>query len=549
MRPARPNRRLHAPLEDGGTLTVPEWSLLPQLVADNTAQLADASIEIQGKPLTELAHSARRNLLTAARRYAAEYHDLPAGGERTEPPLHAPIVMAGHQPQLFHPGVWYKNFTLARLADRVDATAVNLVIDSDLARSTTIRVPAGSGDELRFEDVPYDEPGGDVPLEERRVTNEATFASFAKRVAHCLDGLVDEPFVRDFWPVTLARHGQQPNLGRCIAQSRHLVETEWMRAGAFRPSLEIPQSAVCQLDEFRWFVAHLLANIAEFVTAHNRALADYRRAHRLRSRTHPVPNLATADGWHEAPFWVWSTAEPLRRPLYARPQAGEISLTDRAGFTCRLPLSADGNPTAAVEQLGKLEAAGRRIRTRALTTTLFARLVLSDLFLHGIGGAKYDEVTDQIMRRFFRIEPPRFGVVSATLRLPIPRPNVTPQDSQRIAGVLRDLTYNPDRYVDRATVQPSQLSNVSALLDEKRRWIASPKTPDNARQRHFAIAGVNEALQPFVAERREVLQQRFSELNRLQRAERIAEYREFAFCLFPENALRGLLLDSWQTKP
>ena len=53
----------------------------------------------------------------------------------------------------------------------------------------------------------------------------------------------------------------------------------------------------------------------------------------------------------------------------------------------------------------------------ALVTTLFARLVLSDLFIHGIGGAKYDQLTDELIRSFFGLAPPDYLVISATLHL------------------------------------------------------------------------------------------------------------------------------------
>ena len=41
------------------------------------------------------------------------------------------IVMTGHQPELYHPGVWVKDFLLQRLADETGAAAVDLVVDSD----------------------------------------------------------------------------------------------------------------------------------------------------------------------------------------------------------------------------------------------------------------------------------------------------------------------------------------------------------------------------------------------------------------------------------
>ena len=57
---------------------------------------------------------------------------------------------------------------------------------------------------------------------------------------------------------------------------------------------------------------------------------------------------------------------------------------------------------------------GLKVRSRALTNTLYARLFLCDLFIHGIGGGKYDEVTDDMIRRYYGIEPPEYLVLSAT---------------------------------------------------------------------------------------------------------------------------------------
>ena len=41
-----------------------------------------------------------------------------------------------------------------------------------------------------------------------------------------------------------------------------------------------------------------------------------------------------------------------------------------------------------------------------------------DQFVHGIGGGRYDQVTDLLIRRQFGIEPPRFSVTTATLFFP-----------------------------------------------------------------------------------------------------------------------------------
>ncbi len=41
------------------------------------------------------------------------------------------IVMTGHQPELYHPGVWVKDFLLQRLSEETGASAIDVVVDSD----------------------------------------------------------------------------------------------------------------------------------------------------------------------------------------------------------------------------------------------------------------------------------------------------------------------------------------------------------------------------------------------------------------------------------
>ena len=79
---------------------------------------------------------------------------------------------------------------------------------------------------------------------------------------------------------------------------------------------------------------------------------------------------------------------------------------------------------------------------------MFARLVLSDIFIHGIGGAKYDQLTDAIVRRFFGVEPWEYLVATATLKLPLPRHSIEEADMARIDQMLRELRYHPELYVD-----------------------------------------------------------------------------------------------------
>lgn len=560
--PVRDNyRRRRAPQENGGRLVDPEWSQLPGIVASNRASLSLAEVQIGGRPLTELAIEARRELVQRATAYTRSYANHPVTiepvSEKTQVSkgILPPIVLAGHQPELFHPGVWYKNFALSRLAKQTDSIAVNLIIDSDLCRQASLGVPTGSVDRPRIEQVAFDVAADSaVPYEERQILDRELFASFGSRVAKTIAPLVPEPMIKSLWPTIVHRSQQESNLGRCLAQGRHVCETRLLEQAALPPTLELPQSEVCGLSAFRVFVVHMLAHAAEFAVAHNQALADYRAAHSLRNRAHPVPDLLCDGDWIETPFWIWSAADPIRRPLFVRTTDTATLIGDRHNREVSLPgdlatnlaPNMDQTIDQAIEQLSALETNQIKIRSRALCTTLFARMFLGDLFVHGIGGAKYDEATDEIIRRFFHIDLPAYATVSATLRLPIQHSQTASDALSTIDQRLRDMTYHPEHFLKHfldPRLESDELSNAHKLAQKKKQWISTAKTPANAKTRHDAITSLNQQLGNLLTDQRLRLEQQREQVQHQMRANTILESREYPFCLFPEDTLRPLLLD------
>jgi hypothetical protein len=448
---------------------------------------------------------------------------------------------------LFHPGVWYKNFVLGSLAKKLNGVGIHLLIDSDSCRSASIRVPTGSVNKPHVQAVPYDEPAAELPYEERTIRDMATFSTFAERASSLIRPLVPDPMVAELWQLAMQRNPSQTNLGLRLAQARHALEESWQNA-----TLELPQSAVCELPEFGWFAAHLLANLPRFWAAYNDSLTQYRRAHRMRGRAQPVPDLDASDGWLEAPFWMWSADDPQRRPVYAHQSGDNLVISDRHAHTISLSLFDDGEATSAAGELSELASRGIKLRTRALTTTLFARLVLGDLFLHGIGGAKYDQVTDHIVRLFFGFEPPEFATVSATLRLPITPESAGASDIGELHRCLRELQYHPEHFVEvNGESSGTSAATLADLVAAKRRWVSTVKTPENALERHRGIATANESLQPYVAPLRARIESERDEALQRKRGEAILRSREYSFCLYPrrhfETLLRGQVQCQKQT--
>jgi hypothetical protein len=523
-----PNR-LRAPRENRGVVVDPPWSEVPRSLEENMAVRSGWEYDFQGISASRLIAEAREELRAAAIGWRNAY-----GGAEQPFDATGPIFLAGHQPQMFHPGVWLKNFALGRLAERRAGTAVNLIIDSDVAANPTLSLPVGSLEAPARESLAYDLPQPAVPYEERRIEDRALFESFAARAAEIISPFVKNPLLEKYWPMVVAQSRPQGLLGASLARARHLLENSWGFS-----TWEVPQSAVCDCPAFFRFAAHLMAQMPQFLSIYNAAVGEYRLRHRIRSHAHPVPDLAIEGEWLESPFWIWTAENPRRRRLFVRPGGRETTLSDRQNVELRLSLSPDSDGGRAVEQLIEWRHKGVKIRSRALITTLWARLALGDLFLHGIGGGNYDRVTDAIVERFFGRVPPRFMVLSATLLVPIERRSPTGEDPRVPSARLRELTYHPERFLgELRDLSKTNYSFATAAVTEKRRWIETPQTRENAKRRCRGIRGVNERLQPWLAELRSQWERRRDFALADAKKEKILAWREYAFCLYPEDAIR-----------
>lgn len=476
---------------------------------------------------TSLRQSGRTQLITDAIRYTSAYRSTAwvdtAGA--TGPDAVPSIVMAGHQPELFHAGVWFKNFALDRLTQTLPAIPINLVVDNDVAMRRGIRVPTLDAETglARSEMVAYDEGRAGIPYEQLVVEDRQRFDRFDDAVRRVVARIVADPAITPLW-----RHARQA-IERCgvagcaLAQARHALEGD-----LGLQTLEVPLSVAVRSVAFAKFLLRILAELPRFHDCYNGSAATYRHAHGIRSTAHPVPNLARDGDWFEAPLWIYGDESPVRRAAWVRYEAAAIVISDRSGRECVIPTP---DSDAAAEKLASAQCNQWKIRPRALITTMYSRLVLSDLFLHGIGGGKYDQLGDQITHAFFAITPPQFMVLSATLRLPgvEPSPDLAAEEAQ-LRRRLRDSQFQPESFAGQATLP-------SSLVERKQELLAQIPQRGAKLAWHRELKTLNQQMSDSLSDVRGELRQQLQENLKRQASQTVLASREHPFCIFPLDDL------------
>jgi hypothetical protein len=391
--------------------------------------------------------------------------------------------------------VWVKNFALNGLAKKLGGTPLNLIVDNDTLKSTSLRLPVFHDHDphsAHLQSVPFDRLDGETPYEDRPVLDAALFDTFADRTRPLTANWGYEPLLPAVWIPSAAWTGAPslaPNIGEWFTGFRTTREREW---GC--DNLELPVNWLSQTDAFVRFAAHILGDLPRLREVYNAAIRAYREANGIRSANHPAPDLAEG----EAPFWV-------------RTGAGR---RERATATSDV----------------------RNLRPRALTLTLFARVCLGDFFIHGIGGGKYDEVTDAIIRDYFGIEPPAYQVLSATLHLPLPGFPSTADDLKAAERRVRDLHWNPQRHLPPGSA--TELAERKAALAA-----AEPPYSDHAARRTWfrELQQATEALRPFVADQHPAAEAELARIRVEVHANDILRRRDYSWVLYPEETLRPFL--------
>lgn len=465
-------------------------------------------VSIAGRPLGEVRREVRRRV---------------AGVDDDRP-----VIVTGHQPESIHPGVWAKHVVATRLAQAAAGVAVNLVVDNDAPQQTVVIVPTVRDGHLRQEAIPFADLPRGVPYECIPRLDADHTHQFQRALREALGERFDRSMLGVYFDAFAGAADAADFVDQAVA-ARTAVER------VFGVNMAERRVSRCWM----WpLLAEVLAGAARFFDCYNAALAEYRTAHGVRGARRPIPDLLRDGQRFELPFWVMHPGQRRSRLFVERRREALHLYADRCSVGS-LALGRLKRWESGAEAVGDLGSVV--FRPRALTLTLWARMLLADLFVHGIGGAKYDRITDLLITRYFGVQPPPMACVSATLRLDLPRHEATVQAQRALARQRRDLTWNPQRRLSGGS-DIDELVKARAQTVERSLTLraAGRRRRTERREVFHQIRSISQRMLALRPDAERDLDERIQRMAEALEENEVADRRDYFFALYDRSALRQL---------
>ena len=425
-----------------------EWGAI---LASNRA-VASTLHEIVGESAVA---AVRRDVLEAADRYHAEMRacalrlgislpDRARGGDRTG----ASIVMAGHQPIVYHPGILEKTKRLRMLADDVEGTALNIAIDTDEGDGGRILWPLVSGDDVVIKQKSVS-AGGGIYRDQRVVTQHESAMIFAEmiqdlRASGCSSAIAGAEEAARLYGVLA---------GEPIALANALVRMSHGGAGYD----EVPLSLLIEARSIREFLDAIIRDGERFARLYNATLENYRGEHKIKNPANPFPNMEMSDEEIELP--LWEIVGSARKAVRVHPG--------------RIPNSANS------------------VAPRGSIVTLLLRGVCCELFVHGLGGGKYDHFVNAFAEAYWGAPLPSFVVASATKYL-FPSQVARYIHAREVKARYKEMVSHTASFMGQGVFSPEDEKAVAPLLERRSELLPRMQHVQSKEQRSSVAHELNE---------------------------------------------------------
>ncbi|HUO08238.1 MAG TPA: hypothetical protein VM008_08070 [Phycisphaerae bacterium] len=508
-------QKIIVPRKHRQVLIEPPPAELQAALASASALPADGNTPF-GRSLEQLRAQGRRHLLDQATRWA-EWIGAPAPSAAA---LERPWVITGHQVEFYHAGVWAKVLAADVLAKRVggggggggggEGIAFDLLVDHDTVDHLGFDLPVQVGNSWQRKTVEW-APASSVPADGLFAPTREQFERWDAEIGRYPLAQTDS---LAFFLSALRPHGE------------NIPYTQWLSKAraAFERAMNVhvhhvPTSLLCSGEIWQMFVRAWAEHAEEWIPLYNKHLAAYRARQGIKNPQHPMPDLAMTGDMRELPFWTYVPGQPRER------------LVVRKG----------ADPFGAI-------AAEAVIRPRALALTMFVRLFFADMFIHGIGGALYDQITDELLRDLVGVVPP-YGCVSAAWLLPLGQPLENTDDIAALKWRRHHAAHNPQLAIDPFTALKTDVAELirdrRVLVEQIGSSLATARNDSAARRQRREcfdqLHALNAALHAKAPRLLANLDHQIADALRAREENKVLLWREYFFGLHSMESLQKLI--------
>lgn len=457
-----------------------EWSAILNANVVKAKRIAEA-IGI------ERVSSARTALIDEVNRFESELETIARSRnvqwKKTAIASARPIVMSGHQPVIYHPGLLQKLTALSAMGHEESLNRINVILDTDEAAAGEVIFPSRSseGPRLAVCDIAT---GGPLLLNQTlRGADEIRekFADIMSRLDPSLEAGVGEKY-----RVAGQMYGSLAGVDVVHAQSIVMGST------IGRAYTEVPFSKMAQSSAIRALVVLPLRDLHSFVTAYNVTLNEHRATHKIENPANPFPNLSVEAEGQEVPLWLVDTGLGTRTKVFVK-QTGE---------SLRISAGRDINWNVELSHLdqffAQLDSRYVFVPRGGWISALF-RMFLSDMFIHGLGGEKYDEFTSAFIHRWIGVEAPQFVVTSATKYL-FPEQMRRFNEAVELKSKFKDLISHTDSYLGRSLFGAEAEQKLAPMANRRKLLLEALKANGGSSEVKYELNALNKEIRKTIDE-------------------------------------------------
>jgi hypothetical protein len=392
-----------------------------------------------------------------------------------------PIIANGHQPEFQHPGIVFKDLLIHKIAEHTDGLPLHIVVDTDQFEMVYFypeRLENGFAHlkTLHLKDEANRVYSQSILSEESKKELTEIFQSQIEEAMFFTDMAIQAELIK-----ILNRKIELLKTKQYLYEINELIREEFYQSRSIQ-IYKINVSELVKLPAFQILVEKIRIHLDDFMSVYNSSLTEYRKVHKIKNHAQPIPNLVSG----EMPFWILDPQTKKRNVM---------RVGDSVDNACILP--------------------------KAVTLTMFLRLFMTDFFIHGKGGGRYEEVSEHIIKDFFQIEAAPYEVASVTMHLNKTKWFSVPDvDEKELELKLRDSEYSPEKFLD-----PSH-----PLTLQKKELQSKFKNPDSDKKElHQKISALNEAMANLILPQIEILEKTKSQLSVIQHTNQVFQSRTLPF--------------------